>query len=160
MTAAPAPVLVAYDGSAAARRAISETAELFASRPVLVTTIWEPALAYSSVATPIPDAGLQAVPMDMAEAQKLEGDLEARAQRVAEDGAELARSAGLQAEAFAVAGDARAADAIVEAARNRSVAAIVIGSRGLSGLRARLEGSTSSGVVKGAPCPVVVVHDD
>jgi nucleotide-binding universal stress UspA family protein len=160
VTAAPAPVLVAYDGSAAARRAISETAELFGSRPVLVTTVWEPALAYSSIASPIPDAGLQAVPMDMAEAQKLEGDLEARAQRVAEDGAELARSAGLQAEAFAVAGDARAADAIVEAARNRSVAAIVIGSRGLSGLRARLEGSTSSGVVKSAPCPVVVVHDD
>jgi nucleotide-binding universal stress UspA family protein len=160
VTAAPAPVLVAYDGSAAARRAISETAELFGSRPVLVTTIWEPALAYSSVASPIPDAGLQAVPMDIAEAQRLEEDLEARAQRVAEDGAELARSAGLQAEAFAVAGDARAADAIVEAARNRGVAAIVIGSRGLSGLRARLEGSTSSAVVKNAPCPVVVVHDD
>jgi nucleotide-binding universal stress UspA family protein len=160
MTAAPAPVLVAYDGSAAARRAISEVAELFESRPVLVTTVWEPALAYSSVASPIPDAGLQAVPMDIAEAQRLEEDLEARAQRVAEDGAELARSAGLQAEAFAVAGDARAADAIVEAARNRSVAAIVIGSRGLSGLRARLEGSTSSAVVKNAPCPVVVVHDD
>jgi nucleotide-binding universal stress UspA family protein len=160
VTAAPAPVLVAYDGSAAARRAISETAELFGSRPVLVTTVWEPALAYSSIASPIPDAGLQAIPMDMAEAQQLEEDLEARARRVAEDGAELARSAGLQAEAFAVAGDARAADAIVEAARNRSVAAIVIGSRGLSGLRARLEGSTSTGVVKNAPCPVVVVHDD
>jgi nucleotide-binding universal stress UspA family protein len=36
----------------------------------------------------------------------------------------------------------------------------VVGSRGLTGLRARLEGSTSNAVLKHAPCPVVVVHDD
>jgi nucleotide-binding universal stress UspA family protein len=45
-------------------------------------------------------------------------------------------------------------------ARQRGVAAIVIGSRGLTGLRARVEGSVSSGVVKHAACPVLVVHDD
>jgi nucleotide-binding universal stress UspA family protein len=59
-----------------------------------------------------------------------------------------------------VAGDVRAADAIVELARERGVAAIVIGSRGLTGLRARLEGSTSSAVLKHASCPVLVVHHD
>jgi nucleotide-binding universal stress UspA family protein len=36
---------------------------------------------------------------------------------------------------------------------------VIVGSRGLSGLRARLEGSTSSAVLKRAACPVVVVHD-
>ncbi len=51
------------------------------------------------------------------------------------------------------------ADAIVELARQRDVAAIVVGSRGLSGLRARLEGSTSNAVAKHASCPVVLVHD-
>jgi nucleotide-binding universal stress UspA family protein len=160
MTAASAPVLIAYDGSDAARRAISQTAELFPSRAVLVTTVWEAGLAYSSVATPMPDAGLQAIPMDIAGAQKLEEEFKARARRVAEDGAELARSAGLQSQAFAVAGDVDPADAIVDAARLGRVAAIVIGSRGLTGLRARLEGSTSSAVLKRASCPVVVVHDD
>jgi nucleotide-binding universal stress UspA family protein len=155
-----APVLIAYDGSDGARRALSEAAELFGSRPALVTTIWEAGLAYSSVAAPTPGLELQAVPMDIGEAQKLEEELEARARRVAEDGAELARSAGLEAEAVAVAGDANVSDAIVELAASRRVAAIVIGSRGLSGLRARLEGSTSSGVLKRASCPVVVVHDD
>jgi nucleotide-binding universal stress UspA family protein len=48
---------------------------------------------------------------------------------------------------------------IAEVARDRKAATIVIGSRGLTGLRARFEGSTSKDVVKLAPCPVVVVHD-
>jgi nucleotide-binding universal stress UspA family protein len=160
MSDAGAPILIAYDGSDAARRAISDAAELFGSRPVLVTTVWEAGLAYISVGTPTPEAGLQAIPMDMAQAQKLEEEFEARARRIAEDGAELATSAGLQAQALAVAGDVDPAEAIVDAARLQSAAAIVIGSRGLTGLRARLEGSTSSAVLKRAPCPVLVVHDD
>jgi nucleotide-binding universal stress UspA family protein len=160
MDGASAPILIAYDGSDAARPTIGATAELFPSRPVLVMTVWEAGLAYSSVLNPMPEAGLQAVPMDIAAAEKVDEELEARARRIAQDGAELARSSGLQAEALAVAGDVDPADAIVEVARERHVAAIVVGSRGLSGLRARLEGSTSSGVLKRAPCPVVVVHDD
>jgi nucleotide-binding universal stress UspA family protein len=59
-----------------------------------------------------------------------------------------------------VADEVHVADAIVGVASKRSVAAIVVGSRGLRGLRARLEGSTSNAVLKHAPCPVVVVHDD
>ena len=41
-----APVLIGYDGSGAARRAIRETATLFGSRRALVVTVWEPGLAY------------------------------------------------------------------------------------------------------------------
>jgi nucleotide-binding universal stress UspA family protein len=156
---APAPVLIAYDGSEAARRAVGKTAELFESRPVLVATVWEEALAYTSIA--MPAAGVdQPTPIDVGQAQEVAQELEAHARRIAEEGADLARSAGLVAEALPVAGDVHAVDAIVELARERGVAAIVIGSRGLTGLRARLEGSTSSGVVKRASCPVVVVHGD
>jgi nucleotide-binding universal stress UspA family protein len=158
MTAAAAPVLIAYDGSDAARRAIGETAELFGSRSVLVATVWEEGLAYSAA---VPTASeLQPAPVDIELAEKLGEELHARALHIAEQGGELARSAGLEAEAFAVAGDFQVAEAIVELARERGVAAIVIGSRGLTGLRARLEGSTSSAVLKRASCPVVVVHDD
>jgi nucleotide-binding universal stress UspA family protein len=156
MTAAP--LLIAYDGSDAARRATREAAELFGSRPALVTTVWEAALAYSSAA--MPGVDMQPATIDIGESQELERELQARARRIAEEGAGLARSAGLRAEPLAVAGEVRAADAIVELARERRAAAIVIGSRGLSGLRARLEGSTTSRVLKHASCPVVVVHDD
>ena len=45
MTAADAPVLIAYDGSDTARHAVREAARLLGSREVLVVTIWEPALA-------------------------------------------------------------------------------------------------------------------
>lgn len=159
MTAADAPILIAYDGSDTARRAVREAANLFGAREVLVVAVWEPGLAYETAMSP---AGLEVepVPVDVERAREVEEELHERARRTAQEGAELARSAGLQAKGLAVADEVHVADAIVDAARKRGVAAIVVGSRGLTGLRARLEGSTSSAVLKHAPCPVVVVHDD
>jgi len=46
---------------------------------------------------------------------------------------------------------------IVEYAEKQDVDLIVIGTRGMSGLKRILLGSTSSGVVKYAHCPVLVV---
>jgi len=155
-----APLLIAYDGSDAARQAIHQAAGLLSSRPVLVATVWEPGLAYSATTMPAPGMELQPNPIDVAEAQELGQEIEIHARRTAEEGAELARSAGLQAEALAVPDEVHVADAIVDLARERNAAAIVIGSRGLTGLRARLEGSTSNAVLKRAPCPVVVIHAD
>lgn len=160
MNGSGAPILIAFDGSAAARRAVSAAAELFGRRPAIIATVWEPALAYESATMPAPGLELQPMPVDVEEAHEVEGQLEARAARIAGEGAGLARSAGLDAEAIALAGDVQAAESIADLARERSAAAIVVGSRGLTGLRARLEGSTSSGVLKRAPCPVVVVHED
>jgi nucleotide-binding universal stress UspA family protein len=160
MAAADSPLLIAYDGSDAARRAIRETAELFGSRDVLVVTVWEPGLAYD--ATTLPNAGMEMAPMplDVEEAHELEHNFRVQARRTAEEGAELAGSVGLQAQALVVADESNVANAIVEQAQTLGVAAIIVGSRGLTGLRARLEGSTSNAVLKHAPCPVVVVHDD
>jgi len=158
-----APVLIGYDGSAAARRAVREAAELFGSRAALVVTVWEPALAYEATLMPgvgVDGMGVPPVPADVGSAEEIQDELEARAQGVAQDGTELAKSLGLKAEALAVAGEDNVAEAIVDLAREQRVAAVVVGSRGLTGLRARLEGSTSNAVLKHAPCPVVVVHDD
>jgi nucleotide-binding universal stress UspA family protein len=159
MTAADAPVLIAYDGSDAARGAVREAAKLLGPREALVVTVWEPALAYEAS---MEMAGLEmpAVPVDIEGARELEEELHEQARRTAEAGAQLAQSVGLQAKGLAVADEVHVADAIVGLARKREAAAIVVGSRGLKGLRARLEGSTSNEVLKQAPCPVVVVHDD
>jgi nucleotide-binding universal stress UspA family protein len=159
MTVADAPVLIAYDGSDTARRAVREAAGLFGARQVLVVTVWEPALAYESS---MPTAGLEMppVPVDVEGARKVEEELHQHARGIAQEGAELAQSVGLQAKGLAVADEVHVADAIIDVARKRGAAAIVVGSRGLKGLRARLEGSTSNAVVKHASCPVVVVHDD
>ena len=158
MNDAAAPILIGYDGSDTARRAVREAAVLFGSRRALVVTVWEPGLAYPAPST---DAGLiGAMPpaVDVAATEKMNDTLQARASGVAEDGVELAKSVGLHAEAIAVP-EGNVAHAIVELARERRVAAIVVGSRGLSGVRARLEGSTSNAVLKQSSRPVVVVHD-
>jgi nucleotide-binding universal stress UspA family protein len=89
------------------------------------------------------------------------GASQANADRIAQGGTALAKSLGLQAEPLVVADEGiTVADAIVELARERDVAAIVVGSRGLTGLRAAFEGSTSSAVLKHSPCPVVAVHEE
>ena len=155
-----APLLIAYDGSDSARRCVNEAAELFRSRPAVVLTVWESGLDY---AVPMSMSGMDLAPapaIDFEVARETEHDFQERAERIARDGAELARSAGLEAEALAMAQKAGVAKAIVEQAREIGAAAIVVGSRGLSGLRARMEGSTSNSVLKHAPCPVLVVHHD
>lgn len=154
------PILIGYDGSDTARRAVHEAAELFGSRRALVVTVWEPGLAYETSAMTADPAGQVPEPVDSAAAQVVDDASRAHADRVAEEGAALAKSLGLQAEALAVADEGNVADAIVELAGKRDAAAIVVGSRGLSGLRARLEGSTSNAVAKHASCPVVLVHED
>jgi nucleotide-binding universal stress UspA family protein len=156
-------ILIGYDGSDAARQAIREAAELFDSRPALVVTVWEAGLAYLAAAMPAADMGglPAAASVGFEEADEIDDAAHAHARRVAQEGAELAKSFGLSAEALAAAeyeGDE--AEAILRVARKRNVAAIVVGSRGLTGLRARLEGSTSQAVLKHARCPVVVVHHD
>jgi nucleotide-binding universal stress UspA family protein len=151
------PTLIAFDGSTAARQAVAAAAALLKPRATLVLTVWEAALAQAAVATP-PNVALTPA-VDPSTVLEADQALRGHAEGVANEGAELARSLGLDAEPLAI-GDARdIARAIVEVAREHNAATIVVGSRGLSGLRARLEGSTSKGVVKHASCPVVVVHD-
>jgi nucleotide-binding universal stress UspA family protein len=157
---AAAPVLIAYDGSDAARRAVRDAAELLGPRRVLVLTVWEPSIAYYSADLSPAGPDLSPVPVDIEGVHRIEGELRVHAERTAADGIALAKSVGLDAEAVTVADEVDVADTIVQLARERGVAAIVMGSRGLSGLRARLEGSTSRAVVKAAPCPVLVVHED
>src|SRR5919109_477421 len=124
MTAADTPLLIAYDGSNAARRAIRATAELFGSRKVLVVTVWEPGTAYEATALPTAGMEMPPVPLDVEEAHEVEHELQVRARRTAEEGAELARAVGLEAQALVVADETHVADAIVDLARERGVAAI------------------------------------
>jgi len=83
-----------------------------------------------------------------------------RADRIANDGARLAESFGLDAEPLPIAEEGDAAKTIVQLAHERRAAVIVVGSRGLGGVRARLKGSTSNATLRHAPCPVLIVHDD
>jgi nucleotide-binding universal stress UspA family protein len=153
------PVIIAYDGSAAAREAITEAAVLMHSCRFLVATVWEDGLAYAAMApTMQPDAFAMTPAVDPETALELDRRQHEYAEQVSREGADLARSLGLDAEPLALRDAGGIPSTILDAARSQHAAAIIVGSRGLSGLRSRLEGSTSKEVLKLAPCPVFVAH--
>jgi nucleotide-binding universal stress UspA family protein len=153
-----APILIAYDGSEAARAAVSEGGALFAPGRVIVLTIWEPALAEFMLLPSPSGAGGTMLPYDPSLAREVERSNEEHAQAIARGGAELARAAGFDAEALAIEDTSSPAQAIVAAAEEHHARAILVGSRGLRGLKAKLLGSTSSEVLRDAACPVLVVR--
>jgi nucleotide-binding universal stress UspA family protein len=152
------PILIAFDGSPAARRAVSDAARLLGPRPALVVTVWEPGLAYG-IQEIGPDGLLPTPMIDPSVARSVDEGVHSQAEQVAGEGTELARSLGLDAQPLAVPGERRVPDTILQVAQENDAAAIVVGSRGLSGLRARVEGSTTNGLLKHASCPVIVVHE-
>ena len=93
--AADGPILIAFDGSPASRCAVSDAASLFGERAALVVTVWEPGLAYA-----MPQMGTELVPapmVDPATALSIDEGVHSQAEQVAGEGAELARSLGLDA---------------------------------------------------------------
>jgi len=73
----------------------------------------------------------------------------------AESAASLARSKGVNAETHVVSGDV--AERIVEIAQQQHVELIVVGNKGMRGLR-RVLGSVPNAVAHSAPCSVLIVN--
>ena len=149
MTANGGRVLLAYDGSENAGRAIAVAGELLGPRPALVLHLWEswaaeaPALAGTSAAVHGMAAELDAI-----------ADQQSREH--ATHGAELATRAGFEAEAVSERARGPIWRSLLDVAGEQDCAAIVVGSRGLSGI-SRMLGSVSNGVVHHSRRPVLVV---
>jgi nucleotide-binding universal stress UspA family protein len=157
--AADAPIVIAYDGSHAARAAVRRAGALFGHRRAIVLTAWDPRLGEMMLVPDPTGLGTTMMPYDPMLAQEIDRKVEHTAHGIAADGAELARSCGLDAEEIAVEDTSHPAEAILQAARENGAAAIVAGSRGHGRLRAKLLGSTSNAILKGAgETPVVIVH--
>jgi nucleotide-binding universal stress UspA family protein len=78
--------------------------------------------------------------------------------RVAGDGVRIAQQAGLHARPVAVEATGPVWKTIVEIADRYDAATIVMGSRGLTGLRSMLLGSVSSAIVHHADRPTLVIR--
>jgi nucleotide-binding universal stress UspA family protein len=152
------PIVIAYDGSDAARAAVNEAAALFGERSAIVVTVWEPGLADYMLMPNTMGTGTMMMPYDPETVRALDKASEDHARDIAEDGAQLARTGGLRAEALPVRDAADIADAILDTASEREAAAIVIGSRGLKGIKSKLMGSSSASVLGRSEKPVIVVH--
>jgi nucleotide-binding universal stress UspA family protein len=159
MTDALRPVVAAYDGSPAAAAALRSAVELFPGRTVLVVSVWEPGLAMVSMNVPDP-AGFTYVPPTGEQVESVDRAERDHAQATAQAGAAAVEGLGGTARALPMRDEADVADTIVGAAEQEDAAAIVIGSRGLGGLRSKVFGSTSHKVLHDARRPVVVVRAD
>jgi nucleotide-binding universal stress UspA family protein len=141
-----APILICYDGSDGAQRAIDAAALLLGPRRAVVLDVGPPLTIAESVivtAPVTPGAAFE-------ELNKDDALQRARA------GAELARRAGFVAEARAGLA-APTWEGIVDAADEIDAAVIVLGSRGLKGAREVFEGSVSHDLAEHAGRPVLIV---
>lgn len=154
-------ILIAYDGSPAAERAVREGGRLLAGRPALVLVVWKQGLGFEFLELPTATLGLPPARLDIRTALEIDEAMRERALLLAGKGAGLARDAGFEAEGLAVAEEVNVevAEAILDVARKRDAQAIVIGSHSHGPGAEIILGSTTRAVVRRAPCPVLVVRE-
>ncbi|HEV7897747.1 MAG TPA: universal stress protein [Planosporangium sp.] len=152
------PVIIGFDGSPAAERALREAAALLAPCPALVVVVWEAGYAFELATLPI--RGFEPPPtvVDIRAGFERDQRMYEAAQRMAQHGEEMARQAGLEAESLVVADEITVADTLLRLAREFDSRAIVVGAHGHRAITELLLGSTSQEVIRRAPCPVVVVR--
>jgi nucleotide-binding universal stress UspA family protein len=153
-------VVIGYDGSPAAERAMTEAAALLGPRPTLVVVVWEAGRAFEAAAWSALTLDVPVPTVDLRTAVQLDQAAYASAGRTAQQGAGLARSMGLPADSLVVADDVSIADTLIRVAGEQDAPAVVVGARSHSALGEVLLGSTSREVVRRAPCPTVVVRED
>ncbi|WP_018657467.1 universal stress protein [Actinomadura flavalba] len=146
-------LLIAYDGSADAQTAIAYAGAHLKPEPAVVLTVWEPLLAQLAWA---PMAAAGAMPPADEDAGKYSEETEA--ERLAEQGAALAREAGfLEVRPVSERSNGPTWAAIVDVAAEVDASVIVMGSRGLSAARSVLLGSVSDRVLHHANRPMLIV---
>jgi nucleotide-binding universal stress UspA family protein len=140
------PILICYDGSEQARRAIRAAAKLFAPRRAIVLDV-EPVLTVAET---------YAVMASIATGAEFEQAHEAEGLTRASEGADIASDAGFDASAQSTVA-AQTWEGVLEVADEVDASAIVIGSHGLSGIRELFEESVSHDVTRHSRRPVLVV---
>jgi nucleotide-binding universal stress UspA family protein len=146
-------ILICYDGSADAEAAVARAGELMPGEPATVLTVWEPFVPAISPGGP---AGIGSWP-DAIDVDHMDQLAERAARDRAEQGVSLASDAGLVAQPRTRARETTIADTILSEAEEVNADVIVVGTRGLTGLRSLLLGSVSHAVLQHADRPVVVV---
>lgn len=145
-------ILICYDGSRDARAAIESAAQLFPAASATVLTVWEPFAEVVARTT----VGFGLIPAIPDETEIDEASRKA-AEKTAAEGAELAHQRGLAAEPQTCSQATTIARALLVEAGRLGADAIVMGSRGLTGVKSLLLGSVSHELVQHADRTVVVV---
>ena len=153
MTGKQAPIaLYCYDGSPDAREAIERGVALLGGHDAVVMCIFESILAMPAGSDfPYPDM------MPAEDAVEFDQTARKRALELAEGGCEVLRAAGVQATPVAVEGAGAVWRTILGEADDRDVSVVVLGSRGITGVRSLVLGSVSHGVANHSHRPVLII---
>ena len=141
------PILLCYDGSPGAARAIEKAGALFPGQTAIVLHVWSP------IALVLSRYGGMASP-----AVFDDEEIRGAASLIADAGATAATAAGLIATGdVAETSYEGTAHEILAAADRHDAALIVLGARGLSAFKSLLLGSVSHSVAQHAHRPVLIV---
>jgi nucleotide-binding universal stress UspA family protein len=141
------PLILCYDGSEAAERAIRVAPVLVGrGRSALVLYAYKPTERSLGVAQGVTGGRIDAPVLG-----------EADAHGVVDRGVAIARDAGFDAEPLLLVADRPTAELVAETAEAQDAPAIVMGTRGRSGLKTAVLGSVVREVVNAYHRPVVVV---
>lgn len=152
MSSSPAnPLILCYDGSAHAKHAIEYAGRMFRDGYALVLTVWQPTSGLGSLAW----AGATERMDNFVEFDRAAAD---NAGSIAEEGARIARLAGLGAKPISVEAAGPVWKSIIDVADSNHAVMIVMGSRGYSAISSLLLGSVSNAVVHHANQPTLVIH--
>jgi nucleotide-binding universal stress UspA family protein len=142
-------IVIAYDGSEDAKAAVQKAGQLFKGETATVVSVWQ-----RFVDTMARVGGGIGVIVDYDE---IDGDSANRSEERAAEGAKLANSVGLQATGKSAVVETTLSDAIIQVADDVNADVLVLGTRGLTGVKSALLGSVSHHVLQHADRPVLVV---
>jgi nucleotide-binding universal stress UspA family protein len=144
-----ATILALVDGSEPSTRALQaglDIAQKYRSKVMILSVITAPSFL---------PVGTGGSPTDLSMYYE-EGTLDAK--RAVDDALKLANAAGLSSRGEVIEASGSTVETIVDFAAREKVDLIVMGTRGLGGLKKFVLGSVSSGVVAHAHCSVLIVR--
>jgi nucleotide-binding universal stress UspA family protein len=149
------PVVIGFDGTPASALAVREAGALFAPRAALVVFVWEAGRSFEDAT--LPEQAVEAPGVvDLGTAFAVERAASDEAQQVADQGAALAREAGLEASALAVPHDTTVASTLLRLARESDAPAVVVGAHERHRLTKLSPSRTLADLLHAAPCPILV----
>lgn len=145
-------IVIAFDGSPTARRAVAYAARFLTADRAVVLTAWTPLNRGTDPQDYDYDLDGPPDPRD----EELDIAL-AEAQRINDEGVELAVAAGLPAEPMRRAVTFTVWQAIIEAADELDAELIVTGTRATTGFRSLIQSSVADHVLRRGHRPVLIV---
>lgn len=157
---ASGPVIIGYDGSPAAARALVEAGGLLMRREALVVVAIEADGAFDRAVNPVLMAGAPLYQLDIRNARQAEEKVVEQARWLVQRGVAIATEVGFEADGLAVADDVPVAQTLLRVADEQDAGVLVVGAHRRGRFSELLVGSTAKDLLKSSLRPVLVVREE